>query len=127
MLPETRVVEKILRSLTDNFENVVCAIEESKNLTKFTADELADSLEAHEQRKKKEEPLDQALQTKATIKDGKVLYSQNFRGRDSGSHWNGRGGQGNSHEENYREKRLSSQENWRGRGGIQRRDQGYNP
>ena len=28
MLPETRVVEKILRSLTDNFENVVCAIEE---------------------------------------------------------------------------------------------------
>ena len=62
MLPETRVVEKILRSLTDNFENVVCAIEESKDLTKFTVDELAGSLEAHEQRmKKKEEPLDQAL------------------------------------------------------------------
>ena len=62
MLPETRVVEKILRSLTDNFKNVVCAIEESKNLTKFTVDELAGSLEAHEQRKKKkEESLDQAL------------------------------------------------------------------
>ena len=62
MLPETRVVEKILRSLTDNFENVVCAIEESKDLTKFTVDELAGSLEAHEQRKKKkEESLDQAL------------------------------------------------------------------
>ena len=79
MLPETRVVEKILRSLTDNFENVVCAIEESKDLAKFTVDELAGSLEAHEQRKKKkEEPLDQALQTKASIKDGKVLYSQKF-------------------------------------------------
>ena len=26
MLPETRVVEKILRSLTENFENVICAI-----------------------------------------------------------------------------------------------------
>ena len=32
MLPETRVVEKILRSLTENFENVVCAIEESNDL-----------------------------------------------------------------------------------------------
>ncbi|XP_022936199.1 uncharacterized protein LOC111442874 [Cucurbita moschata] len=49
MLPETRVVEKILRSLTENFENVVCAIEESKDLAKFTVDELAGSLEAHEQ------------------------------------------------------------------------------
>ena len=55
MLLETRVVEKILRSLTENFENFVCAIE-------FTVNELAGSLEAHEQRKKKkEETLDQAL------------------------------------------------------------------
>ena len=66
-----------MRSLTDNFENVVCAIEESKDLSKFTVDELAGSLEAHEQRKKKkEEPLDQALQTKALINDEKALYSQ---------------------------------------------------
>ena len=41
MLLEARVVEKILRSLTNNFENVVCAIEESKDLAKFTVDELA--------------------------------------------------------------------------------------
>ena len=62
MLPETQVVEKILRSLTDNFKNVVCAIEESKDLAKFTVDELAGSLETNEQRKKKkEETLDQAL------------------------------------------------------------------
>ena len=117
MLPETRVVEKILRSLTDNFENVVCAIEESKDLAKFTVDELAGSLEAHEQRKKKqEETLDQALQTMASINDEKVLYSQNVQGRGRGSRGNGRGGQGNSYEENYKEKRLSSQANWRERG-----------
>ena len=69
MLPETQVVEKILRSLIDNFENVVCAIEELKDLAKFTIDELASSLEAHEQHKKKEEEsFDQARQTKASIK-----------------------------------------------------------
>ena len=78
MLHENRVVEKTLRSLTDNFENVVCAIEESKDQAKFTVDELACSLKAHEQRKKKkEETLDQALQIKASVKDENVLYSQN--------------------------------------------------
>ena len=76
MLPETLVVEKILRLLIDNFENVVCAIDESKDLATFTVDELIGSLEAPEHRKKKkEETLDQALQTKASIKDEKVLYS----------------------------------------------------
>jgi hypothetical protein len=45
-------VEKILRSLTDNFKNVVCAIEESKDLTKLTVDELAGSLKAHKQCKR---------------------------------------------------------------------------
>ena len=80
MLPEMRVVERILRSLTDNFENVVCVIEESKDLAKFTVDELVSSLEPHEQRKKKKkETLDQALQNKVSIKDEKVLYSQNIQ------------------------------------------------
>ena len=110
-------MEKILRSLTDNFENVVCAIEVSKDLVKFTVDELTGSLEAHEQRKKKKsETLDQALQTKASIKDEKVFYSQNIQGRGRGSRGNSRGGQGSSYEEHYKEKRQLSQANWRGRG-----------
>ncbi|GJR92508.1 hypothetical protein Tco_0264682 [Tanacetum coccineum] len=71
-----RVKQKILRSLTENFENVVCAIEESKDLEDLTIEELAGSLEAHEQRKnkKKQESLDEALKTKATIKDEKVVF-----------------------------------------------------
>jgi len=39
--------------LTDNFENFVCVIEESRNLEEMTIDDLAGSLEAHEQQKKK--------------------------------------------------------------------------
>jgi len=78
-LPASRVVEKILRSLTNDFENVVCTIEESKDLSKLTVEELARSLEAHEQRKKKKwEPLDQLLKTKMSIKDEKA---QNTQGR----------------------------------------------
>ena len=74
-----------MRSLTNNFENFVCAIEESKDLATFTVDELTGSLEAHEQRKKKkEETLDQALQTKTSIKYEMVRYSQNFQGRGCG-------------------------------------------
>ncbi|WVY91926.1 hypothetical protein V8G54_037440 [Vigna mungo] len=64
------VVEKILRSLRDDFENIVCAIEECKDLSTLTVEELAGSLEAHEQRRKnkKGESLEQALQAKTTIK-----------------------------------------------------------
>ena len=87
-LPAFRVVEKILRSLTDDFENIVCW--ESKDLTALSMEELVGSLEAHEQRrrKKKEESLDQALQAKVTIREKKVPYTQNTRGRGG----RGRGG-----------------------------------
>nr|GEY43992.1 hypothetical protein [Tanacetum cinerariifolium] len=72
---------KILRSLTDKFENVVCAIEESKDLEDMTIDDLSGSLEAHEQRKlkKKQESFDVALQTNVTVDDvqeEKAIFSK---------------------------------------------------
>ncbi|XP_078153550.1 uncharacterized protein LOC144548693 [Carex rostrata] len=77
-LSDARVVEKILRSLAEKFENVVCAIEESKNLEEMSIDDLASYLEAHEQRnkKKKQELLEKALQAKTTIKEDKAMYAQ---------------------------------------------------
>nr|GEW30017.1 retrovirus-related Pol polyprotein from transposon TNT 1-94 [Tanacetum cinerariifolium] len=58
-LPDTRIIEKILRSLTENFKNVVCAIEESKDMEDLTIEELAGSLEAHnkERTKRSKNPL----------------------------------------------------------------------
>jgi hypothetical protein len=64
-------------SLTDMFENMVCAIEESNDLAELTVDELVGSLLAHEQRKnlKKKETLEEALQAKMVLEE-KTLYVQ---------------------------------------------------
>jgi len=61
-LTDARVEKKILQSLTDDFENVVCVIEPSRNLEEMTIGGLGASLEAHEHRKKKQEVLEEVLQ-----------------------------------------------------------------
>ncbi|XP_050908522.1 uncharacterized protein LOC127122185 [Lathyrus oleraceus] len=73
---DAQVVENILISLTNKFENIVYAIEESKDLSTLSVEELAGSLEAHKQRKikKKEEAVEEAHQTKESIKDEKNRY-----------------------------------------------------
>jgi gag-polypeptide of LTR copia-type/Zinc knuckle len=75
-LSEQRVVEKIFKvTLTDTFEDVVWAIEESKNLVELSVDELVVSLLSHEQRKKlkKRETLEETLQAKVVLEE-KALY-----------------------------------------------------
>ncbi|BAT74584.1 hypothetical protein VIGAN_01228600 [Vigna angularis var. angularis] len=65
-MASSRVLGKKLRSLTKDFESIVCVIKESKDLSILTVDELAGSLEAHKQRRRswddQVEPNGQALQ-----------------------------------------------------------------
>jgi gag-polypeptide of LTR copia-type len=79
-LAENRVVEKVLRLLTDKFENIICAIEESKVLSTLTIDELTRSLMAHDQRrKKKQETLEEVLQVKMSLNNNKSSFEANSR------------------------------------------------
>ncbi|WVZ26652.1 hypothetical protein V8G54_005196 [Vigna mungo] len=59
-LSVSRMVEKVLRSLTKDFESVIWAIEESKDLTMLSVEELTEETMF--------EPLDQALQVKHDLK-----------------------------------------------------------
>ena len=49
-LGDQQVIEKMLRSLPNKFDSRVAAIEESKNLSFLSIDELMGSLLSHEQR-----------------------------------------------------------------------------
>ncbi|XP_048228575.1 uncharacterized protein LOC125369731 [Ricinus communis] len=59
---DIKIVEKILRSLTDNFNFVVCSIEESKDIDHLTVDELQASLLVHEQKVIEKRSEEQVLQ-----------------------------------------------------------------
>jgi hypothetical protein len=72
---DTAVVEKILRSLTQKFDYVVCSIEESRDIDTLTIDELQSSLIVHEQRMSTHVEQEHALQ---------ITHGDQFGGRSRG-------------------------------------------
>lgn len=86
-IADLQVVEKILRTLTERFEGKVTAIEESRDLSAMTVDELMGSLQAYEQRlnEKSEVAVEEALETQLSLKE-KTLASRKeggYRGETS--------------------------------------------
>ncbi|KAG6520057.1 hypothetical protein ZIOFF_017087 [Zingiber officinale] len=112
-LEEKKIIEKVLRCLPVKFEHIVAAIEESKDLSKLSLDELMGSLEAHEKRMNRfsTQTLEQAFQGKMNVsqkakdspQEKKNISAQRAsqgrgRGRfqNSNTRGQGRGGRGNS-------------------------------
>ncbi|KAK5833358.1 hypothetical protein PVK06_017183 [Gossypium arboreum] len=75
-------VSKVLRSLTSKFDNVVAAIEETKDFSTYTFDELKSSLIAHEARlnKSHENSEEKAFQ----VKEESSKCRHDFHGRSRG-------------------------------------------
>lgn len=74
-MKDVTIVEKILRSLTDRFNYIVCSIEESKDIDELSIDELQSSLIVHEQKFHRQSGEEQAL---------KVSYEEKSGGRGHG-------------------------------------------
>ena len=98
-IKDKKIVEKVLRSLPPKFDHVVAAIEESKDLSKFTLQELMGSLEAHEQRMSRysNQSLEQAFQSRISVgekKDARTVQENKERGTTQRSQqWKRQGNQ----------------------------------
>ncbi|GJW21496.1 putative RNA-directed DNA polymerase [Tanacetum coccineum] len=85
-ITDVKIVEKILRTLTEKYMYVVVSIEESRDIEKMSIEELQSTLVVHEQKfKRVEKDDDQSLKAEAS-------FSPTGRGRGRGrSSYRGRG------------------------------------
>ena len=83
---ERRIVEKVFRSLPSRFDVIVRTIEETKDISKFTVDELNASLMTHEQilGKTTNSSLKHAFKTQKSFGRGKGQGRGNYKGKGRG-------------------------------------------
>ena len=67
-ISDEKIVKKILVSLNDKFDNIVLIIEETKDLSNLTVEQLMGSLESHEQRKSRQNNDDDVVETALAAK-----------------------------------------------------------
>jgi transposase InsO family protein len=122
-ITDQRIVEKILRSLPKKFEMVVTTILESKDLSKFSIDELIGSLVTHETRLHLiDESISNAFQSQFSLRRGKGRGRSRGRGNTQGNPHNSGGNrqqypnhnfQGQRNQQQYQHQNFQPQ---RGRG-----------
>lgn len=84
MVTETTIVEKVLRSMPEKFKYIVCAIEESNNVSTLSVDHLQSSLLVHEQRMRGHKEGEQALKVISAFRTGgrgRERFGRGGRGR----------------------------------------------
>lgn len=79
-IEQSTVVSKILRSLTPNFNYIVCSIEESNDLSHLSIDELHGSLLVHEQRMQGQQEEEHVLKVAQEDRYGRGRGRGVFRG-----------------------------------------------
>ncbi|KAK3012231.1 hypothetical protein RJ639_012240 [Escallonia herrerae] len=85
-ISDKKVVEKLLISLTEKYDSIVAAIEESKNLETLSVVELIGSQEAHEKRlsRQTKDSVESAFQSKLNLRsqkfenNGEMKLRQNY-------------------------------------------------
>eukprot|EP00253_Pinus_taeda_P020677 PITA_20677 len=89
VLEEMMIVEKLLRVLPSKFDVIVTTIEETKDLSNFSVDELHASLITHEQRKKQHDMSNRpnANVTRENISQDNVLLACNMAETNSEDIW----------------------------------------
>jgi hypothetical protein len=81
-IEDIKFVEKVLRSLPPKFDTLVVTLEESKDLSQFSLDELQASLINHEHRLNRSSmSLENAFSVQSSISLGRGRGSANSRGR----------------------------------------------
>ena len=91
-IEDQRVVEKILRSLPQIFESLVVTLEENKDMSQLTIDELQDSFINNEHRiNRSNTSLEGAFVAQPSISRGLGRGRNNFRGRGRSCSRGGRG------------------------------------
>ena len=80
-MQDVKVVEKILRSLTEKFNYVICFIEKSKDIDALTVDELQSLLIVHEQKFQRRNGEEQALKVTSEGGRGRGRRTYKKRGR----------------------------------------------
>jgi len=89
IMDDGHIVEKILRTLSDKHNYIVCSIEESKDINMMTIDELHSSLFVHEHKIQRKEVAEQALKV-TDDNSAPPAYEQFGRDRGRGG-YRGRG------------------------------------